>query len=358
MGAGSYHATMDALLAQLSSGIPLSEAQSFSVFSRVMGGHIEPEKIAELLTLIARRAVPSSDEVVGAARALRERMVKVDVPAGKVAVDACGTGGDHAGTFNVSTAAAIVAAAAGRNMGLVVAKHGNRSVTSNSGSSQALEALGVTLAADPAVLTRCMERAGIAFLFAPNHHPAMRHAAPVRKALGFRTIFNLLGPLTNPAGARHQVAGVFDRALMPVMAEALLRLGAEKAWVVNGELAPGQRLDELSPLGPSAAMRVEDGRVFEMDAELLMPETLGLHGGEVVELQTPGPAESAALIRQIFLGEETGAPREAVALNAAAVLVVGGAAVDLRHGLALAGAAIDSGAATQTLEELIVASKE
>ncbi len=343
---------MKSLLAQLVSGRPLSEAQSFDAFSKVMDGISEPAQTAALLTLIGTR-LPSVNEMVGAVRAMRERMVRVAVPQGKVAVDIVGTGGDHAGTFNVSTAAAFVAAAAGRGGGVVVAKHGNRSVTSTTGSSQALEALGVSLTGDPAALTRCMERAGIAFLFAPNHHPAMKHAAPVRAALGFRTIFNVLGPLTNPTGANRQVVGVFDRAMMPVMAEALLRLGSEKAWVVHGDLTPSQGLDELSPLGESRVLRVENGAIA---AEVLLPADLGLAGGAVAPLQAADPASSAALIRRIFSGEERGVAREAVTLNAAAVLVVGGVATDLRHGLQLAGAAIDSGEAANVARELKIAS--
>lgn len=345
---------MKSFLAQLAANTPLLEAQAFEAFSQVMDGSVEESAIAELLTLIARRPVPAADEVVGAARAMRQRMVRVAVPAGKVAVDACGTGGDHAGTFNVSTAAAMVAAAAGRGQGLVVAKHGNRSVTSNSGSSQVLEALGVTLTGDPATLTGCMEQAGIAFLFAPNHHPAMKYAAPVRKQLGFRTIFNLLGPLTNPAGVTRQVAGVFDRALMPVMAEALLRLGAEKAWVVNGQLTATQALDELSPLGESRILKVEHGRIAEV---VISPAELGLRGGAMAALQTNDPAQSADLIRRIYAGQERGVAREAVALNAAAVLVAGAVAEDLRQGLAMAGEVLDNGAAAQVLAELVTASK-
>lgn len=343
---------MKSLLAQLVAGSPLSEAQSFDAFSRVMDGASDPLQTAALLTLIGTR-LPTVHEMVGAVRAMRERMVRVEVPAGKVAVDIVGTGGDHAGTFNVSTAAAFVAAAAGRGQGMVVAKHGNRSVTSTTGSSQALEALGVALAGDPATLTRCMDRAGIAFLFAPNHHPAMKHAAPVRAALGFRTIFNVLGPLTNPTGANRQVVGVFDRAMMPVMAEALLRLGSEKAWVVHGDLAPGQGLDELSPLGESRVLRVENGTIA---SESLMPANLGLAGGSLAQLQVADPAASAALIRRIFSGQERGVAREAVVLNAAAVLVVGGVAGDLRQGMRLAGAAIDNGEAAKAVGDLQVAS--
>jgi len=333
-------------------GHPLSEAQSQAAFGSVMDGAATPEQIASLLTLLAKHA-PTADEIVGAVRAMRARMVRVQVPAGKMAVDIVGTGGDHAGTFNVSSAASFVAAAAGASSGMVIAKHGNRSVTSTTGSSQVLEALGVTLTGVPAQLTRCLEEAGIAFLFAPNHHPAMKHAAPVRAALGFRTLFNVLGPLTNPTGAKRQVVGVFDRALMPVMAQALVRLESEKAWVVHGELHAGQGLDELSPTGASSALKVAGGKIEE---EAFAPQALGLSGGDPVHLAAADPLASAKMIRNIFAGEK-GLPRDAVVLNAAAALVVGEVATDLRQGLEMACAAIDSGRAAQVLAKLVEVSR-
>lgn len=350
---------MKAALARLLEGQPLPEAEAERVFGLLLDGAAEPAQVGALLALLAARA-PEVDELVGAARALRARMLPVAVPAGLRAVDACGTGGDHAGTFNISTAAALVAAAVGRPRGLAVAKHGNRAVTSRSGSSQVLEALGVPLSADPARLSDCLEEAGIAFLFAPHHHPAMKAVAPVRAALGFRTLFNLLGPLCNPAGVRRQVLGVYDPAVGPRMAAALQRLGADSAWVVSGELAPGRRVDEFSPLGPTRMWRVEAAGVR---AEMFDPHPLldsyKLAGGAPAGLLAEDSAASAALIRALFAGAgrsnrrpELAAARAAVALNAAALLQIGGVADGWPAALDLACAALDSGAAAQTLEKL------
>jgi anthranilate phosphoribosyltransferase len=335
------------LLAELAQGKRLSTAQAVEVFTCIMEGRATAAQTAAVLSLIQARG-PSIDEMVGAATVMREKATAVAVPAGLMVIDTCGTGGDHAGTFNISTAAALVAAAAGRPHGVAVAKHGNRSVTSQCGSSQVLEALGVKLTVTGPTLSRCLAEAGICFCFAPAHHPAMKHAAPVRQELGFRTIFNLLGPLTNPAGAKRQVAGVFDAALTEPMAQVLQRMGSEQAMVVHGELGAGRGLDELSLFGPSRISHLKGGAIHTRELD---PASLGLRRSDPSVLHVAGVAESAAVIQAVLAGEK-GAAREIVALNAGAALVVADLAGDLAEGFQRAGEAIDRGAAAKTLEML------
>jgi len=344
---------MKQLLAQLVAGGSLSEAQAIEVFSAIMSGQATPAQIGATLALIQARG-PTEDELVGATRVMRAKVTAVQVPAGLTVIDTCGTGGAGTTTFNVSTAAGLVAAAIGRPHGVAVAKHGNRAFTSISGSSQALEALGVKLDLAPATLTRCLDQAGFCFCFAPAHHPAMKHAAPVRSELGFRTIFNLLGPLTNPAGARRQVIGVFAATLTEPLARVLARLGAEAAMVVHGRLswesgAAGRGLGELTTTGPTRITHLREGRVWteEMDSR-----TLRLAPAEPEALSVKSPAESAQVVRAV-LGGRRGAARDMVCLNAAAALVVAGLAADLRAGIALAAAAIDAGSAAAVLEKLV-----
>ncbi|MDX1682759.1 MAG: anthranilate phosphoribosyltransferase, partial [Phycisphaeraceae bacterium] len=226
-------ASLTDLLQRLSEGQAASHDDIVAAFQTVMAGEADPAQTGALLGMLAMKGV-DRDQLTAAATVMRDNATRVEAPDHLTLVDTCGTGGDHAGTFNISTAAALVTAGAGREHDIAVAKHGNRSVTSNSGSSQVLEALGVTLTAPPAVLRRCLAEAGICFCFAPAHHPAMKHVVPVRKALGFRTLFNVVGPLTNPAGARRQMLGVFDPELTTLMAEVLKDLGAERAMVVHG----------------------------------------------------------------------------------------------------------------------------
>lgn len=343
---------MKHLLAQLMEGQPLSQDQAVEAFERIMSGQASPAQIAALLTLLAQRG-PTVEELVGAAMVMRQKAARVEAPAGLRLIDTCGTGGDHAGTFNISTAAAIIAAGAGWSQGVAVAKHGNRSVTSSSGSSQALEVLGVKLQVSPATQRRCLEEAGVCFCFAPAHHPAMKHAAAVRAELGFRTIFNLVGPLTNPAGAKRQVVGVFASRLTPLIASALERLGAEEAMVVHGQIPSDGRhvdgLDELSTAGPSQVSHVQEGqiRTYEVD-----PTTLGLPFSHPSSLRVADPAASGAMIRQILAGQH-GPARDIACLNAAAALVVAGLASDLAEGVERAAEAIDRGAAQQALDKLI-----
>jgi len=262
-------------------------------------------------------------------------------PARDDLVDTAGTGGDGARTINISTAAALVAAAAGAG----VAKHGNRAVSSASGSADVLEALGFRLELPPARIERSIDELGFGFLFAPTHHPAMRHAAPVRRELAARTVFNVLGPLTNPAGARAQVVGVYAPSLVRTIAEVLAQLGARRAFVVHG--AGG--IDELSPAGPNLVCEVRDGNVHEREID---PLELGVPRCAQDELRGGSPAENAEAIRAIFSGQN-GGRRSAVLLNAAGAIAAAGQARDLADGLGYARDAVDSGAAGERLEELI-----
>jgi anthranilate phosphoribosyltransferase len=276
---------------------------------------------------------------------MREHVLVVR-PARTDLVDTAGTGGDGARTFNISTAAALVAAAAGAG----VAKHGNRAVSSSSGSADVLEALGFNLELPPETIARSIDELGFGFLFAPTHHPAMRHAAPVRRDLATRTVFNVLGPLTNPAGARAQVVGVYAPELVPTIADVLARLGAERAFVVHG--AAG--VDELSPAGPNLVCEVANGQVRRREID---PLDLGIDRCAPEELGGGDPDDNAETIRRIFSGAE-GGKRDAVLLNAAGAIAAGGLARDLGEGVGLAREAIDSGAAGERLEALIAFSRE
>jgi len=333
-------------------GQTLDRDQATAAFEAIMTGQSEPTQTAALLSLIATRG-PTVDEVTGAAAVMRAHVTTVNVPDGLTAIDTCGTGGDHAGTFNISTAAALVAAAAGRPQDVCVAKHGNRSVTSKSGSSQVLETLGVKLAVSPDTLTQCLDEAGICFCFAPRHHPAMKYAAPIRADLGFRTIFNILGPLTNPAGTSRQVIGVFHKDLCKMLGQVLANLGAEHAMVVHGLVPTGKGdhltgLDELSTCGPSHACQVGDGDLTPIDIDA---GELGLPISHPSALAADGPEQSAQIIRSVLAGKH-GPARDIVLLNGAAALVVAGLAGDLSEGLGLAAEAVDDGRAGQTLETL------
>jgi len=338
---------MKDLLAELVEGAELDAGRAGAVFGSVMEGEAEPMQVASLLSLLAARG-PSVGEVVGLARVMRQRVRRVAVPAGLTAIDTCGMGGAGSRMFNVSTATAIVAAAAGRPRGVCVCKHGNRSVTSVSGSSQAIELLGVTVTDDEAVLGASLEEVGLAYCHAPMFHAAMKHAAPIRAALGFRTIFNIVGPLTNPAGARRQLIGVPTVAMADLVAEALRELGDERAMLVHSRLSDGRPLGELTTFGVNTVRELNHGMVT---AGTLDAERLGLPLGIPSAATVDSPEASAELIGRVLDGEH-GPARDVVMLNTAAALRVGGVAEELEAGLGLAAEAIDSGKARQTLVRL------
>ena len=326
-------------LAQLLEGRSLDRAQAREVMGSIMTGDATPAQIGGFLIALRLKG-ETADEIAGCAEAMREHALPVR-PERQDLVDTAGTGGDGARTINISTAAALVAAAAGAG----VAKHGNRAVSSASGSADVLEALGFKLELPAERVAQSIDELGFGFLFAPTHHPAMRHAAPVRRELAARTVFNVLGPLTNPAGARAQVVGVYAPELVQTIAEVLAQLGAKRAFVVHG--AGG--IDELSPAGPNFLCEVVDGGVRERNID---PLELGIDRCDPGELRGGSPEENARAIRSVFAGEN-GGRRSAVLLNAAGAIAAGGHAEDLRQGLELAREAVDSGAAAARLEELI-----
>ncbi|MDX2289532.1 MAG: anthranilate phosphoribosyltransferase [Hyphomicrobiaceae bacterium] len=283
-------------------------------------------------------------EITGAARALRARMLRVSAPAG--AVDIVGTGGDSHGTYNISTAASIVAASAG----LVVAKHGNRSVSSQSGASDVLTALGVKVDIGPDEVASAIATAGIGFMWAPMHHPAMKLWAPSRADLKIRTIFNVLGPICNPAGVSRQLVGVYDIGLVEPIAETLLKLGTERAWVVHG----CDGMDELTTTGPTRVAALDDGAISVFD---VTPEMAGLPTARLADLKGGDAASNAEALRDLLAGAP-GPYRDIVLLNAGAALVIGDRAGSLADGAAIAASAIDSGAARRTLDKLITATHQ
>ena len=326
-------------LARALDGDDLSRDEAHAVMEEIMAGEATHAQIGGFLVALRFKG-ETADEIAGCADAMRAHVVSVR-PARDDLVDTAGTGGDRSGTFNISTAAALVAAAAGAG----VAKHGNRAVSSASGSADVLEALGFDLAQEPERIARSIDELGFGFLFAPSHHPAMAHAAPVRRELATRTIFNVLGPLTNPAGARAQVVGVYAPELVPTIAEVLAQLGARRAFVVHG--AGG--IDELSPAGPNLVCEVTGGSVRRREID---PADFGVPRCRPSDLRGGKPYENAQTIRAIFAGEH-GPKREAVLLNAAGAIAAGGHAEDLADGYRTAAEAVDSGAAASRLEELI-----
>lgn len=329
-------------LASLTNQEALSQEDAYAVMTRIMHGEATDAQIGAYLT--ALRILGESAEVIaGSARAMREACTRI-TPAAGLVVDTCGTGGDGSHTINISTAAALVAAGAG----VAVAKHGNRSVTSRSGSADVLEALGVNLELTPEGMKQCLDEVGIAFLFAVKLHPAMKHAIGPRRELGIRTLFNILGPLTNPAGARHGVLGVYARELVPVVAEALAALDVAHYLVVHGH----DGLDELSTTGPSIVGVVTGGSVTETEVD---PAALGLPLAAPGDLRGGTPEENAEALRAVLQGKP-GPHRDIVVLNAAAALVAGTRAADLGEGLQQATDAIDSGAALEKLNALVAAS--
>jgi anthranilate phosphoribosyltransferase len=329
------------VLERLLAGEDLGAQMTEECFAALMAGEwSEPEQAAFLVALRAKGE--TAGEVAAAARVLRSFAVAVATTRGPL-VDTCGTGGDGAHTLNLSTGAALVAAACG----VAVAKHGNRSVSSRCGSADVLEALGVPLEVEPEQLGALLDAEGFAFLFAPRLHPAMRVVMPVRRALGVRTVFNLLGPLANPAGVRRQVVGVYSAAVMPLVAGALAELDAEHAWVVHGS----DGLDELSVCAPTQVIEIRGGRIA--GEFVVKPETLGIKRASQADLVGADAAENAKRLRSILAGEERSPAAEAVALGAAAALVVAGSARDLAEGFAAARSCLARGAAAAKLDAVI-----
>jgi anthranilate phosphoribosyltransferase len=327
-------------IARLLDGLDLDRDQARGVMDEIMAGEATQAQIGGFLVALRVKG-ETPDEIAGFAEAIREQAVVVR-PQRDDLVDVVGTGGDGQQTLNISTAAALLAAAAGAG----VAKHGNRAVSSASGSADVLEALGFDVELPAERISRSIDELGFGFMFAPAHHPGFRHAAPVRRELATRTVFNVLGPLTNPAGARAQIVGVYDPALVPTIAEALVRLGARRAFVVHG----AHGVDELSPAGLNLVCEVVDGAVREREID---PLDLGVARCAPEELRGGTPAENAAAIRAIFSGEERGARRDAILLTAAGAIAAGGHADDLADGLELARETLDSGAAAERLTALV-----
>jgi anthranilate phosphoribosyltransferase len=331
------------LLEKLMRHEDLTEDEAAGAMREVMEGRATGASLAAFLSALVMKGERPA-EVVGFARTMRNHAVPLSAPAGDV-FDTCGTGGDRSGTFNISSATALVVAACG----VKVAKHGNRSVSSRCGSADVFEALGVNVAAPPAVVERSLHDANIAFFFAPTFHPSMKHAAQTRRELGIRTAFNLLGPLTNPAGARRQIVGVPKPELADLVARSLLRLGSERAWVVHGV----DGIDEISTTGYTKVLECRDGAV---NTFYIHPAEFGVPKASPGDLQGGDAARNAAIVREILNGKP-GPARDIVVLNAAAALFVAGGAPSVREGITRAAAAIDCGAAAATLEAMVRSSQ-
>ena len=332
------------MISKLVDGQPLAREEMQAAMEIIFGGQATPAQIGSFLTALRVKG-ETVEEITGAALALRARAIRIE-PRARILVDTCGTGGDARGTFNISTCAAFVVAGAG----VAVAKHGNRGVSSRCGSADVLAALGVNVDAPPDLVTACIDDLGIGFLFAPKLHGAMRHAAGPRREIGIRTLFNLLGPLSNPAGARYQLLGIYDGRLLPLVGEVLRLLGTAHALVVHGQ----DGLDEISPCAPTDAVEVSpEGAV----PRRITPADFGLAPCDPRDLQGGDPEQSAAILRGILEGR-TGGARTAVIINAGAALFVAGAAADLRAGAELATRSLDAGAALAKLDQLIAFTRD
>ncbi len=334
--------TFTPILKRVGGGQALDAADSARAFDAIMSGEISEPRIAAFLTALAVRK-PTVDEIVGAVRSMRSKMLTIKAPEG--AIDLCGTGGDGHGTLNVSTAVSFVVAGSG----VPVAKHGNRNMSSNTGAADVLEALGVKIDVTPDVAERCLAEAKLCFLFAQTYHPAMKYVAPVRRALGFRTIFNLLGPLSNPAGVTRQLMGVFSEEWIDPVAEALRQLGTEKAWIVHG----GDGLDELTTTTHTDVAALEDGAIERHEVR---PQDAGLETAKLAQLKGGSARENADAIVRV-LGGERGAFHDIVLLNASAALIIAGKARNLREGAGIATETIHSGRAKEALANLVACSR-
>jgi anthranilate phosphoribosyltransferase len=325
-------------IAALAEGAPLAREEARAAFALIFDGAATPAQLGAFLMGLRLRG-ETVEEIIGAAEAMRAVMTAVEAPPG--AIDIVGTGGDGAGTYNISTLAAIIAAACGA----VVAKHGGKASSSRSGASDVLGELGVKVGIPPAAAADCLRKAGLCFMAGPTHHPALRHAAPVRAELGVRTIFNLLGPLCNPARVERQTIGVYSRDWLEPLARVLHELGARRVWLLHG--ADG--LDEATTTGVTHVVSLTDGAIHAFD---ITPEDAGLRRATAQELVGGDPAHNARALRAVLEGEKN-AYRDIAMLNAAVALVVAERAADLRDGAALAAQALDSGAAAATLEALL-----
>lgn len=333
---------LQAMVARVAGGEDLSAVEAEAVMRHLVSGEASPALAGALLTALRMKG-ETAEEVTGFARAMREHAVRVS-PGCERLVDTCGTGGGSVSTFNISTTAAFVVAGAG----VAVAKHGNRAMTSTCGSADVLEALGVRIDRSPEQICACVEDIGIGFLFAQFHHPAMRHVGPIRRELPFRTIFNCLGPLTNPAGARAQVVGVYEPRLVPLLGEALLQLGCERALVAHGR----DSLDEFSTLG---ATYVAEVTLHGVECYEVHPSDFGFATAAPTDLEPGNNAQENAAITRAVLAGEAGPRRDIVLLNAAAALFAAGWTESILAGIARAAESIDSGAAQGKLEALVAA---
>lgn len=329
------------LIAKVAAGATLTRAEAIAAFDAMLSGEVTPSQMGGFLMALRVRG-ESVEEITGAVSAMRAKMVAVKAPAN--AIDIVGTGGDNSGSYNVSTLAALITAACG----VPVAKHGNRAASSRSGAADTLGALGVKVGLPPDAVERCLKEAGIGFMMAPSHHAAMRHVGPTRVELGTRTIFNLLGPLANPAGVRRQLIGVFSAAWLEPLAEVLRNLGSERVWITHGT----DGLDEITTTGPTKVVELKSGSVHAFE---ITPEEAGLARAEPGALKGGDPAHNAEAVLRVLDGGE-GAYRDIALMNAGAAMVIAGKAASLKEGVGLGDAAIRSGAARRTLDRLIAAS--
>lgn len=326
------------MIAKVANGTALSRDEARDAFNVMMSGEATPSQIGGLLMALRVRG-ETVDEITGAVEIMREKMLRVEAP--EDAIDIVGTGGDASGSYNISTCAAFVAAGAG----LKVAKHGNRALSSRSGAADVLMALGVKLDIPPDAITQCISEAGLGFMFAPAHHSSMKHVGPSRVELGTRTIFNLLGPLSNPAGARRQVTGVFSKTWVQPLAQVLKNLGCEACWICHGDGG----FDEIVPSGTSWISELKDGAIRSFE---VTPELAGLPRSQPDDLKGGDAAHNADALRRVLAGKPS-AFRDAAVMTAGAALIVAGKAADLKSGVAAAQQAIDSGAAEQALADLV-----
>ena len=334
-------AELKTLIGQVATGAPLTREQAAAAFDGMMSGEATPSQMGALLMALRVRG-ETVDEITGAVAAMRAKMLRVTAPAN--AVDVVGTGGDASGSLNISTCAAFIVAGAG----VPVAKHGNRALSSRAGAADVLAALGVKIDLTPETISRCIGEAGIGFMFAPAHHPAMKHVGPTRVELGTRTIFNLLGPLSNPAGVKRQMVGVFSKQWVEPLAQVLKNLGSERAFVVHGS----DGLDEITTTGPTAVAALENGSVRTFE---ITPEDVGLSRARPEDLRGGDAEMNAQALKSVLEGKKTPF-RDIAILNAAAALLVAGRATDLAEAATLARKSIDSGEAEGRLDRLIVVS--